>query len=115
VQVTVGPTVQVHPSPAAAVAVSAVGRVSLTVTIPLVDPAVLAFETARMKVPVWPGTKLPECTFTKDRSGGTVLMLTVSEALSLVGVTSPPPLTVAVLVTEAGALGATFTVRVIAG
>jgi hypothetical protein len=46
---------------------------------------------------------------------GRGMMATVSEALLLAGFVSPPPLTVAVLVTEAGALAAMFTVRVIAG
>ena len=38
-----------------------------------------------------------------------------SFAVSFVVFVSPPPETVAVFVTEAGALAATFTVRVIAG
>ena len=45
----------------------------------------------------------------------TAAMVVTSLAVSLVVLVSPPPETVAVLVTEAGALLATFTVRVMAG
>jgi len=42
-------------------------------------------------------------------------MVVTSCAVSLAVLVSPPPATVAVLVTEEGALAATFTVRVMAG
>jgi hypothetical protein len=45
VQVTVAPTVHVQPEPDAAVAVSPAGRVSETVTVPVVGPAAAAFAT----------------------------------------------------------------------
>jgi hypothetical protein len=48
VHVTVAPTVQVQPEPVAAVAVSPAGKVSLTVTVPVVDPAEGAFDTSML-------------------------------------------------------------------
>jgi hypothetical protein len=96
-------------------AVRPVGRVSETVTVPEVGPIAAASETVIVKVPVCPAAKFPVCDLAMLKSGGRVPMLTISEALLLAGFVSPPPLTVAVLVTEAGALAAMFTVRVIAG
>jgi len=46
---------------------------------------------------------------------GGVRIVVTSVATSFVVMVSPPPETVAVLVTLAGAFGATFTVRVIGG
>ena len=57
--------------------------------------------------------KLPEWLLVIVRSGG-VLMVVVSLAVSLLVLVSPPPETVAVFVTDAGALLATFTARVMA-
>jgi hypothetical protein len=53
--------------------------------------------------------------FVIDKSGDVAGILVVSEALLLAGVTSPPPVTVAVLVTVDGAFAATLTVMVIGG
>jgi hypothetical protein len=50
------------------------------------------------------------------KSGGELIVIAVTSfAVSFAVLVSPPPETVAVLVTELGALLATFTVSVIAG
>jgi hypothetical protein len=58
--------------------------------------------------------KLPACVFPTVTSGSPLIVVT-SLALLFVVLLSPPPLTVAVFVTLAGAVLATFTVNVIAG
>jgi hypothetical protein len=112
------PRVQVHPVPLIAVAVSPEGNVSTTVTVPDVgpDPPLL---TVRVYVaPVWPCVKLPLCVFVRVRSGrrgAEDVTVVASEAVLLAVFASPPPETVAVLVTPDGALVATVTVTVMAG
>src|SRR5450631_4480295 len=59
--------------------------------------------------PVWFWKKLPVCVFVIVRSGGPLIRVR-SLAVSFVVSVSPPPETVAMLVSEAGAFGATFTV-----
>src|SRR5579859_1681058 len=70
--------------------------------------------TVKVKVAAW-----PRFTVALLMPGvivrNTVLIVVTSLAVLLAGLTSPPPETVAVLVTLAGALAATFTVNVIAG
>src|SRR5258708_18578154 len=67
------------------------------------------FFTVRLYcAPVWFWKKLPLCVFVRIRSGGPLTAVT-SLAESLVASSSPPPETVALLVTLAGAFGATFT------
>ena len=67
--------------------------------------------------PVCPCVKLPVCVLVMVRSGvpPAALIVVISFAVSLVVLVSPPPDTVAVLVTLAGAFAATLTVSVIAG
>jgi hypothetical protein len=96
-----------------AVGVKLTGKVSVMLTVPEVGEPPLFFAVIVYVAPVWPCVKLPEWLFVIVRSGG-VLMVVVSLAVSLPVFVSPPPDTVALLVTEAGAFDATFTVRVIA-
>ena len=110
------PRVQPHPEPLIAVAVSPEGKVSTTVT---VLPATIgpgpALPTVTVYVsPVSPCLNCVECDFVIVRSGAWVMGVTAF-AVSLDMLVSPPPETVAVLVTEDGALLATLTVTVIVG
>jgi len=109
VQVTIwAASLHVQPAPAAALKVNADGSVSVTVTIPVVGdvPALL---TLIVYVPVEPIVKLPVWLFAIARVGVT----TVVGSVTLGVFDAPPPLTVAELLTVAGALAATFTVSVI--
>ena len=109
-------SVQVHPVPVIAVAVKPVGNVSVTVTVPLVTALPLFVAVIVYVAPFCPCVKLPLCDLVMVRSGTLGgLMVVGSEAESLPVLASPPPATVAVLVTLAGALAATFTVSVMAG
>src|SRR5437899_2668065 len=66
--------------------------------------------------PLWPCVKFPEWVFAIVRSGDKVVRIVVgSFAVLLPVLVSPPPETVAVLVTVTGALLATLTVRVMGG
>src|SRR5262245_23850586 len=103
-----------QPAPAAAVGVRPAGRVSLTVTRLPVGPPPMFDTVSTYWAPTWPCKKLPVCTFRMVRSGTTMIVVG-SLAELLLESTSPPPETMAVLVTDAGALGATFTVIVIGG
>ena len=94
------------PVPANAVAVRPLGSASVIV-IALLVAAVPELVTVIVYVaPVWPCVKLPVCAFAIVRSGPPTIVAT-SVAVSLVVLLSPPPETVAVLVTLAGALAAT--------
>src|SRR6185295_14300996 len=106
---------QLQPMPVAAVGVRPAGTVSLTVTVPDVAPAPELVTVIAYVAPVWPCVKLPECVLLIVRSATTALIVVMSLLLSLAVLVSPPPDTVAVLVTLLGALPATFTVSVIAG
>ncbi len=64
--------------------------------------------------PVSPWRKFPLCDFAMVRSAACTTVVG-SVAVSLAVFNSPPPETVAELVTEAGALLATFTVSVMTG
>src|SRR5947207_6044552 len=69
-QLTVCPvTEQVHPVPVALVGVRPRGRVSLTVTTPLVAPNKLTFETVIVKLAVEPRVKFPTWDLLSVRSG----------------------------------------------
>jgi hypothetical protein len=81
---------------------------------PEVGEPPLFFAVIVYVAPVWPCVKLPEWLLVIVRSGG-VLIAVVSVAVSLLVFVSPPPEAVAAFVTDAGALLATFTVKVIAG
>jgi len=113
VQVSV-PKVHVQPVPLIAVAVSPVGSVSATVTVPLVGPGPTLLTVIVYVAPVCPCVKLPVCVLFTVRSA-TCVIVVGSLAVSLAVLISPPPDTLAVLVTDEGALLATFTVRVMAG
>ena len=96
-------------------AVRPVGKVSDTDTCPVVA-AVPALLTVMVYVPVCPRVKFPVCVFVIVRSGKEGATVVVgSLAVSLAVFVSPPPDTVAVFVTLAGAFDATFTVSVMAG
>jgi hypothetical protein len=86
--------------------------VSVTVTVPEVT-AVPTFVAVIVYEPVPPAVKLPVCDFVIVKSGAETEV--GSEALSLAVFTSPPPATVAIFVTLAGAFAATDTVSVRAG
>src|SRR5215470_3261908 len=108
-----GARVQLHPVPLMAVAVSPVGKVSVTVTAPLVGPVPTLLTLTAYVAPVCPCVKLPLCDFAIASFGVSAgLMVVGSLALSLLVLVSPPPETLAALVTEAAAFPATFTVKV---
>src|SRR5207249_4962096 len=90
------------------------GNVSLTVTVPAVVPAPTLFTVIVYVSAASPCLKFPVWVLLRVRSA-TWVMVVGSLALSLAALTSPPPATLAVLVTLAGALLATLTVRVSAG
>ena len=101
----------VHPVPLAAVGVSPVGSVSVTVTVvpSVVVPPLLV--TVSVKVPVLPRTNVAAlAVLARVRStGAAVLTVTEPEADEL----SPPPTTLAVFVSEALASLATDAVTLI--
>jgi len=104
--------VHVQPVPEALVGVNPVGSESLTVTVvPLV--AAPLFVTVKVKLPVPPRTKVGALAVFEIVKSGTSVVPIVTEPL--VAVESPPPLTVAVLVSDAPAFAATLTWMVIAG
>ena len=116
VQVRAG-CVQVQPVPAIAVAVNPAGSVSVTVTVPLVGAVPLLRHRQRVGRPGLslrerPGVRLRH---RQVRHAGSARSLSRSLAVLLAVLVSPPPLTVAVFVTLAGAVLATLTVSVIAG
>ena len=101
----------VHPVPLALVGVNPVGSESLTVTVPLV--ALPLFVTDNVKDPVPPRMSIGAlAVFEIDKMGPTAVAM-VTEPLA--AVESPPPLTVAVFVSDAPAFVATLTWTVIAG
>src|SRR3989304_2004232 len=113
VQVSVA-SVQLQSVPLNAVAVSEAGSVSITVTVSLVAPEPTLLTASVLVAPVCPWVKFPLCALLMVRSGNWLIVVG-SLAELLVVFVSPPPDTVAVLVTLEGALEATFTVRGIAG
>ena len=109
-------SVQAQPGPLIAVGVMLAGKVSVTVTVPEVAAPPLLVTVIVYEAPVCPWMKLPGWLLDMVRSGTGAAVITVTSlAVSLDVLVSPPPETVAVFVTEAGALLATFTVNVIAG
>src|SRR5271166_6087054 len=94
-----------------AVAVRPVGSVSATVTAAVVGPVPLLVTVIVYVAPVCPWVKLPVCDLVTVRSGNCTIVVG-SVAVSLDVLVSPPPDTVAVFVTLAGALDAAFTVTV---
>ena len=107
---------QVHPVPVAAVGVSPVGSVSVTLTVvPLVGPEP-AFVTISVKLPLDPRMSVEAlAVFVMPRSGWPELTVVDFVPLLLELTASPPPLTVTVFETGDEAFPATFTVSVIAG
>src|SRR5258708_4759312 len=99
-----------------AVAVNPVGRVSVTVTVPLVGPVPLLLAGVVEDWPICPWVKLTLWVLVMVRSGvNNGLEVVASEVVSFPVLVSLPPETATVLVTEAAALAATLTVSVIAG
>ena len=95
--------------------VSPLGIVSLTVAVPVVA-AVPELATASTYAAVPPCTNVDEVVLVNVRSGlpaGETVTVTVPELLPVF--VSPPPLTDAVFVMLAGALGETFTSKVMGG
>ncbi len=83
------------------------GKVSTIVIVPEVG-AVPVLLTAIEYVPGVPIVKLPVCDFATASTGFTIVVGSFATGVLL----APPPETVALFVTEAGALAATFTVSV---
>src|SRR5947207_3069921 len=98
----------------AAVGARPAGSVSVTVTVPTVaaGPILLTVTvygsalSPCLKLPLWLSARVKSATWMID-VGSLALLLAV--------LTSPPPATLAVLVTLAGAVGATLTLSVSAG
>ena len=108
VQVAVCPEpLQVQPVPLAALKVNPGGSVSTTVSVPDVA-AVPVLLTAIVYVPVQPMLKLPVCDFAIASTGRTIVV--GSFATGEFG--APPPEALALFVSDGGALGDTFTLRV---
>ena len=105
---------QDQPVPDMDVAVRPLGKVSVTVTVPVVEADPLLLTVIVYVAPVCPCVKLPVWVFVIARSG-TAIVAVGSLTVSFEVLFSPPPETIAVLVTTVGALVATLTVRVIAG
>src|SRR5712692_2873700 len=96
------------------VALRPTGRVSVTVTIPLVGAKPEFVAVIVYVAPTCPWVKLPLCDLAMVMSGSWLIVVgLVAESLAVL--VWPPPETFAVLVTLAAALLATFTVRVMAG
>jgi hypothetical protein len=71
----------VHPVPAIDTSVIPVGTVSVTVTVPAVGPAPVAFDTVRVyAAPFCPCVKLPLCVLAMLRLLGAVHAWTVNSA-----------------------------------
>ena len=77
---------------------------SVTRTVPLLGAPPWLVTVIVYVAPVCPWKKLPVWVFVTVRSGPAVMPVT-SVAVLLAGLTSPPPETVAVFVSDAGALG----------
>ena len=102
----------VHPVPLAAVGVSPVGTASLTVTVlPFVAVPPL-LRTLSVKVPVPPRVKLDAPAVLDISRSGPPAVFTVTEPLAGA---LPPPLTLAVFVSEPVAFAETLTDTVITG
>ena len=88
-----------------------VGRVSVTVIVPL-EAKPPPFVTVKEYVPLEPTVKLPLCDFAKVKSGGaTVVVGSVAELLPLFAVASFPPETLTLFVTDDAAFEATLTLK----
>src|SRR5512132_1944532 len=95
-----------QPVPRALVGVNPEGSGSLTVTVsPLVARPL--FVTVKVKLPVPPRTNVGALAVLEMVRSGSVAVLTVTDPMA--GVVSPPPLTLAVFVSDAAAFEATFT------
>src|SRR5262245_26338032 len=109
-------TVQVHPVPEMAVSVMPAGKVSVTVTAPAVGATPTLLTVMAYGKFCWPCFGLPVWVLAMARSTVELEVTMVgSLAVLLVALESPPPLTVAVLVTLPGALAATFTMSATGG
>ncbi len=95
-------------------AVSPDGSVSVADTAPEVGPWPTLVTVSVYCAAFCPCVNDPVCAAAIDRSGGATIAV-ASLAESLATFVSPPPPTTAVLLTLAGASGATVTIRVIGG
>ena len=92
-----------------------VGAISITVTaVPLVGAAELLLTVRLYTAPICPWVKFPVWLLLIDRTG-TAAGLIVVGLLAVTVPAVPPPETLAWLVTEDGAVAATFTVAVMDG
>jgi hypothetical protein len=89
--------------------------VSVTVTAPTVGPPPTLLTVMVYVSAASPWRNVPECVLAIVRSAAAGAIGVTSDAELLAVLTSPPPATVAVLVTLTGALAATLTVNVNAG
>src|SRR5262249_16744022 len=105
---------QFHPAPSSAVAVRAAGRVSVTVTVPLVESPPMLETVSVYAAPICPCVKEPVWVLVILKSGTAVIEVG-SLAVLFAVLISPPTDTAAEFLTLEGALPATVTVRVIAG
>jgi hypothetical protein len=105
--------VQVQPAPAIAVAVSAAGNVSLSVTWPVVAPCPVFVTVSVYCAPVCPVENVPVCVFVRLKSGATIDVTSLAVLFAVL--VSPPPETVAALVTLEEAALLTLTVNVTSG
>jgi len=102
----------VQPVPDIDASVKLPGRVSVTVTVPLVGPAAAALETTSVyAAPAWPGAKFPVCDLLMLKTGAAPIIV---ESLALADAEFPPD-TLAEFTCGEAALAATFTVAVIDG
>jgi hypothetical protein len=114
VQVTVCPDIpQVQPVPLAALGVNPVGSESVTVTTVPFVPVPPLLVTVKVKLPVAPRANVDALAVLEMFRSGPVTVPTVTEPVA--GVVSPPPLTVAEFINDAGAFEAMLTDTEMAG
>jgi hypothetical protein len=105
-----------QPDPTIDTSVNPDGKVSVTVTVPLVGPLPVLSDTVTVYAAFCcPSVKLPECIFLMEREGGVgepPVMIVGSLAFAVV---DPPPDTLTWFTSGEVALAATLTVTVIAG
>ena len=89
----------------------------MTVTVPLLAAPPALCTVIAYVAPLCPAVKVPACVFVRVRSGPVlpVLIVVTSLAVLLLGLTSPPPDTLAVFVSVGGGLAAMSTVSVSGG
>src|SRR5688572_19842745 len=103
---------QLQPAPVIETSHRLAGSCSVTRTTPLDAPGPLLCTVRVYRALTWPGTNLPSCRFSTVRSPEIAEIADWSEALLLLLVVSPPPLTMATFFTDASAVDETVTARV---